>query len=77
MININQDVKFPITVFFEDKSSELYEDIEDIECNLEDFDSKYDNKCRVEDANGCLLHMCLKNLILNICRLYLKIFKVV
>jgi hypothetical protein len=52
-IQIDPAVSFPLTVILEDGKSEAYESIEDLECNLEDFDSESQAGCKVVDANGC------------------------
>jgi len=44
--------KFPITIQFEDGSTEEYQSVKDLECNLEEFDSTKDNDCKVTDASG-------------------------
>ncbi|HEY5883196.1 MAG TPA: hypothetical protein VIT88_00830 [Pyrinomonadaceae bacterium] len=53
-------IVFPLSVFFDDGSVEHYEDIEDLELNLEDFDSDIDVGCRVEDNRGRPVYMKLK-----------------
>jgi len=45
-------VVFPITVFFENGEVETYEDVEDLELNLEDFDSDLSTACSVRDNLG-------------------------
>lgn len=53
------EVQFPIRVVFEDGETEYYEDTEDIELNLEHFDSdriliaKF--LIRATDLSGCAL----------------------
>jgi|GEM_PF-1986462 len=44
--------QFPIKVIFEDQSAELFDSKQDIEQNLEDFNSDTDVNCQVFDANG-------------------------
>ncbi|HKO96614.1 MAG TPA: hypothetical protein VJU86_06470 [Pyrinomonadaceae bacterium] len=46
---LNNEVLFPVSVTFEDGSVEQYENVEDLELNLEDFDSSSDIDCRVQD----------------------------
>lgn len=48
---------FPIKITFENGEIDFYQDIEDLEINLEDFDSEVDRTCIVEDANGRLLRL--------------------
>jgi hypothetical protein len=57
---LNTEVLFPVSVTFEDGSVEQYESIEDLELNLEDFDSGSNIECRVEDNLGRLVHLRLK-----------------
>jgi hypothetical protein len=57
---LNTEVVFPVSVTFEDSSVELYESIEDLAHNLEDFDSDLDVGCRVEDSLGRPVHLKLK-----------------
>jgi len=49
---IQDEVVFPLTVFFENGETEAYEDVEDLELNLEDFDSDTDTACGVRDNLG-------------------------
>lgn len=42
--------EFPIKITFEDGEVEYYQDVENIELNLEDFDIESALDCRVEDA---------------------------
>ena len=44
--------EFPITITFEDGERVSYQDVEDIELNLEDFDSELAPECTVEDSSG-------------------------
>jgi len=53
-------VMFPIKITFEDGSAELYAHINDVECNLEDFDSDSEKKCIVTDANGRQLRLIVR-----------------
>ena len=48
----NSEPEFPLTVTFEDGSTERYTSTRDLECNLEEFDSEKDVLCRVHDAKG-------------------------
>jgi hypothetical protein len=45
-------VVFPLSIQFEDGEIEQYESVEDLELNLEDFDSEQDIACSVKDAQG-------------------------
>ncbi len=54
---IENKVYFPLTVRFEDGQSEIYENQEDLELNLEDFDSEKDIQCEVRDALGRKVHL--------------------
>jgi hypothetical protein len=45
-------VLFPVFVSFEDGTSESYDSVEDLECNLEHFDSESSPGCAVVDAKG-------------------------
>jgi len=54
------EVMFPLTVRFEDGTSEVYEDQRDLELNLEDFDSDYYSGCEVRDALGRQVFLRLK-----------------
>ena len=49
---LDPEVSFPLTVTLENGKSETYESIEDLECNLEDFDSETQAGCKAIDANG-------------------------
>ena len=55
-------VAFPITVRFEDGEMEEYESVEDIEQDLEDFDSDEATDCQVRDALGRLVRLRVKML---------------
>ena len=59
---ISADVIFPVTVTFEDGEVEHYESIEDLEQNLEDFDSDVDVECRVTDSLQRPVRLKLKSL---------------
>ncbi len=54
--------KWPLIVTFEDGTREQYEDEEDIECNLEFFNSDQDTECKVTDADGKEVFLVLQNL---------------
>lgn len=54
------DVIFPLSVTFEDGEVEQYESIEDLACNLEDFDTDIDVQCRVVDGHGRPVRLKLK-----------------
>jgi hypothetical protein len=49
---IDKSIRFPIKVTFENGEIEYYQDIEDVELNLEDFDSDLNPECVVEDSSG-------------------------
>lgn len=51
-MTLRNDVVFPITVFFENGEITLYESIEDLELNLEDFDSDRSPECTAQDNEG-------------------------
>ena len=57
---IDTEVVFPVFVTFEDGSGEQYDNVEDLEQNLEDFDSDIDLSCRVNDHLGRPVHLKLK-----------------
>lgn len=50
--DMNNSVRFPISVTFEDGEVTHYDDIKDLELNLEDFDSETASGCCVSDATG-------------------------
>ena len=54
------DVIFPVSVTFENGEVERYESVEDLELNLEDFDSDVDVECRVVDSLGRPVRLKLK-----------------
>ena len=45
-------VKFPVYVTFGDGTTETFDDITDLECNLEHFDSQRSPECMVVDSQG-------------------------
>ena len=47
-----QAIKFPVSVTFDDGTTDVFDDIEDLECNLEHFDSERAPGCTVLDAQG-------------------------
>jgi hypothetical protein len=49
---MNGQPQFPFTLRFENGDTQTYESIEDLELNLEDFDSDQDVQCEVRDALG-------------------------
>ncbi|MDT7540105.1 MAG: hypothetical protein QOE33_9 [Acidobacteriota bacterium] len=55
-------VEFPLTVTFEDGSTERYESVESLEQDLEDFDSDVDVQCRVADGRGRAVRLKVKML---------------
>ncbi len=54
--------KWPLFVTFEDGTIEKYKDEEDIECNLEFFNSNQDTDCKVTDSDGKEVFLVLQNL---------------
>ena len=52
MKHIDPSIRFPLTLIWEDGSSQELVDIADIQCNLEDFDSRKSPQCSLTDANG-------------------------
>ena len=60
MPEIDSGVEFPLTVTFEDGSTEEYFDQPDLEMNLEDFDSNDPRGCSVTDAKGREVELVLK-----------------
>ena len=57
---MNSGVIFPVSVTFENGEVERYESVEDLEHNLEDFDSDVDVECRVMDNLGRPVRLKLK-----------------
>lgn len=57
---MNTGVEFPLTVTFENGEVVRYESIEDLECNLEDFDSDLEVECCVKDNLGRPVRLKLK-----------------
>ncbi len=55
----NSQPEFPIKITFENGEVEFYQNIEDIELDLEDFDSELASDCRVEDALDRKLNLCV------------------
>jgi hypothetical protein len=55
-----ESVVFPVSVQFEDGEVEVYESVEDLVCNLEDFDSDLDKGCKVKDSLGRPLRLKLE-----------------
>lgn len=49
---IDDTVEFPLALKWEDSTFQVFHDIGDIQCNLEDFDSDKEPDCRVTDARG-------------------------
>lgn len=49
---MNDDVTFPLRVYFENGEIQEYESISDLEMNLEDYDSDIDSDCRIVDKFG-------------------------
>ena len=56
------DVEFPLTVTFEDGSTEQFDNIESLEQDLEDFDSDLDVECSVTAKLGRPVLLKLKTL---------------
>lgn len=59
---MDSNVVFPITITFEDGSIEQYKSVEDLQFNLEYFNSDRAPECRVVDAQGRRVHMKLEAL---------------
>lgn len=57
MKSIDSSINFPLTLTWEDGSTQTLSDIADIECNLEDFDSSDIPECVVKDANGAVMKL--------------------
>lgn len=70
LVKPSSEVVFPLTVRFEDGSTELYSDERDLAINLEDFDSELDFECDIRDALGRQVFLRLK--LLNIEELRLR-----
>jgi hypothetical protein len=66
---MSDTVLFPVCVTFEDGLTERYADVEDLECNLEDFDSESSPGCHIVDARGRRVVLKLKLLQLKELRL--------
>lgn len=54
------DVSFPIRIRFDDGTTEDYFTVQDIEYNLEDFDSTLESGCEVVDSNGRKVKLIVK-----------------
>ena len=52
---IDPNIKWPVTVFFEDGSSEDYDSPAMISNTLEDWDTTREDKCSAKDAEGVLI----------------------
>ena len=65
-----EPVVFPIRVTFGDGTTEMYEDVADIECNLEQLDSLSSPDCTVTDAKGRRLVLRVELLDLQELRLF-------
>jgi hypothetical protein len=63
-------VVFPLTIQFEGGEEERYESVEDLERNLEDFDSDVDVGCHVTDALGRPVRLKLR--LLNLAELSVR-----
>jgi len=57
--------QFPISVRFENGEIESYASVDDLICNLEDFDSDVNTDCEARDARGRRVRLKLKLLELN------------
>ncbi len=51
---------WPLTVTFSNGESADYQDVEDLECNLEFYDSNQDLRCTVKDAAGRDVYLVLE-----------------
>jgi hypothetical protein len=49
---VSAEVVFPISVKFEDGTIETYNDVEELETDLEVFDSELATECEVRDYQG-------------------------
>ena len=51
-MRLTDEVAFPLRLVDEDGEIEFFEDIGDLQCNLEDYDSETDTESNLTDANG-------------------------
>lgn len=59
-MSVDKQVQFPVSIRFEDGTEEQYDDIEDLECNLEDFNSDIHSDCTVRDSINRPLRLIIK-----------------
>jgi len=52
MNSIDPKVVFPITMTWEDGSTQVLPNLASLECDLEDFDSAREPTCKIVDAEG-------------------------
>jgi hypothetical protein len=52
MKHICKEVAFPLTMTWEDGSKQTFQNREELECDLEDFDAEKEPNCELEDAHG-------------------------
>lgn len=60
LMAINEDIISPIYVQFDNGEVEAYATVEDLVCNLEDFDSDSTVDCKVTDSSGRPLRLKLE-----------------
>ena len=59
---INKMPIWPLKVTYEDNSEEEFANQEELECNLEYFNSAYDSGCKVYDDTGNEVHLVMEEL---------------
>jgi hypothetical protein len=52
MSRVDNNVVFPLLLTWEDGSKQLFANRAALECDLEDFDSEKEPKCKMVDAEG-------------------------
>ncbi len=57
MKHIDSSIVFPLTLTWEDGSTQSLSSLADIECNLEDYDSSRELNCSIVDAEGFDVHL--------------------
>ena len=60
VMKLYKDIKFPLILIDEEGETHHYEDIPDLECNLEDFDSNTDLDFVLTDSNGNDIFLVMK-----------------
>lgn len=66
---MSAEVAFPVIVTFENGETERYSSVDELECNLESFDSDTESQCKVVDAHGRPVHLKIELLELKELRL--------